>query len=54
MSLPALSSQRLQLPLNADKDLNFEGAERAHILRALSDTNWIIGGPRGAASNVGA
>jgi formate hydrogenlyase transcriptional activator len=35
------------------QNLNFEDAERAHILRALRDTNWIIGGPRGAASKLG-
>jgi formate hydrogenlyase transcriptional activator len=33
--------------------MNLEDAERAHILRALHDTNWIIGGPRGAASKLG-
>jgi formate hydrogenlyase transcriptional activator len=38
---------------SADQNLNLEGAERAHILRVLSDTNWIIGGPRGAASKLG-
>jgi formate hydrogenlyase transcriptional activator len=30
-----------------------EDAERAHILTALQDANWIIGGPRGAASKLG-
>jgi formate hydrogenlyase transcriptional activator len=30
-----------------------EDAEREHILRALADTNWVIGGPRGAASRLG-
>jgi len=24
--------------------------EREHILRVLCETNWIIGGPRGAAA----
>ena len=33
--------------------VNLEDAERAHILRVLDDTNWIIGGPRGAASRLG-
>jgi formate hydrogenlyase transcriptional activator len=36
-----------------NQSMNFEEAERAHILRVLSDTNWIIGGPRGAASRLG-
>jgi formate hydrogenlyase transcriptional activator len=30
-----------------------EYAEREHIVRALSDTNWIIGGPDGAAIKLG-
>ena len=28
-------------------------AEREHILGALRDTNWILGGPRGAAARLG-
>jgi formate hydrogenlyase transcriptional activator len=28
-------------------------AERAHITAALRETNWVIGGPRGAASQLG-
>jgi transcriptional regulator with GAF, ATPase, and Fis domain len=27
--------------------------EREHILRALSDSNWVVGGPNGAASRLG-
>jgi formate hydrogenlyase transcriptional activator len=27
--------------------------ERAHILQVLRDTNWVIGGPRGAAARLG-
>jgi formate hydrogenlyase transcriptional activator len=30
-----------------------EQAEREHILRALAETNWIIGGPAGAALKLG-
>ncbi|MGH7846826.1 MAG: sigma 54-interacting transcriptional regulator [Candidatus Binatia bacterium] len=30
-----------------------EQAEREHILRALGETHWIIGGPAGAASRLG-
>jgi formate hydrogenlyase transcriptional activator len=29
------------------------GAECAHILAALEETNWIVGGPRGAATRLG-
>ena len=30
-----------------------EEAEREHILRALSETSWVIGGPAGAAARLG-
>jgi formate hydrogenlyase transcriptional activator len=30
-----------------------EAAEREHILKALRDTNWMIGGPAGAAARLG-
>jgi formate hydrogenlyase transcriptional activator len=30
-----------------------EEAEREHILHALKDTNWVIGGPQGAAARLG-
>jgi len=33
--------------------VTLEDAEREHILRALADTNWVIGGPRGAAVRLG-
>ena len=30
-----------------------EEAERAHILAALQDTKWVVGGPNGAAARLG-
>ena len=30
-----------------------EEAEREHVLRALRETNWVIGGPNGAAARLG-
>jgi len=30
-----------------------EGLERAHILSALNQVNWVVGGPRGAAARLG-
>jgi len=30
-----------------------ESAEREHILRALQDTDWVIGGPHAAAARLG-
>jgi len=28
-------------------------AEREHILGALRETNWVLGGPKGAAARLG-
>jgi formate hydrogenlyase transcriptional activator len=33
--------------------VTLEAAERGHILHALSETNWVIAGPRGAATRLG-
>jgi formate hydrogenlyase transcriptional activator len=33
--------------------VTLEEAERQHILHALDETQWIIGGPRGAAARLG-
>ena len=30
-----------------------EGIKRAHIVRVLEETNWTVGGPRGAAARLG-
>ena len=38
-------------PANGVKTL--EAAEREHILRALEQANWVIGGPSGAATRLG-
>jgi formate hydrogenlyase transcriptional activator len=32
---------------------NLRDAEREHILRALEEANWIVGGPKGAAARLG-
>ena len=31
----------------------FEEAEREHVLRAVKESNWVIGGPNGAAARLG-
>jgi formate hydrogenlyase transcriptional activator len=52
--LPELSSGAVVIPVEGVAEtMNLEQAERAHILRTLHETNWIIGGPRGAASKLG-
>jgi formate hydrogenlyase transcriptional activator len=37
----------------AAASLTLTDAEREHILRALHDTNWVLGGPAGAAARLG-
>ncbi|HEY7322444.1 MAG TPA: sigma 54-interacting transcriptional regulator [Candidatus Binatia bacterium] len=47
-------SQKTKLSLApADGFATLENAEREHIVRALSETNWVIGGPAGAAAKLG-
>jgi formate hydrogenlyase transcriptional activator len=40
-------------PPTMSAPVTLEDAEREHILRALAETNWVIGGPRGAAARLG-
>ena len=35
------------------KAMTLKDAEREHILKALAETNWVIGGPKGAAARIG-
>ncbi len=37
----------------APKAMTLRDAERDHILQALAETNWVIGGPKGAAARLG-
>jgi formate hydrogenlyase transcriptional activator len=37
----------------AAKAMTLKDAEREHILQALADTNWVIGGAKGAAARIG-
>lgn len=54
VSLPELRAPEVAVTAECvSQNLNFENAEREHILRALRGTNWIIGGARGAASRLG-
>ena len=36
-----------------DGGATLEAAERKHILHALREANWVIGGPSGAAARLG-
>jgi formate hydrogenlyase transcriptional activator len=46
---------RVQMPVRADpvSIKTLADAERAHITMTLRETNWVIGGPRGAAARLG-
>jgi len=37
----------------SSEPMSLKDAEREHILQALAETNWIIGGPRGTAARLG-
>ena len=40
--------QHSEIPSN----LTLQAAEREHIIRVLRETNWVVGGPRGAAARL--
>ncbi len=50
VSLSELKSSAPAVPV---KISTLEDAERGHIVRALDETNWVIGGPNGAAARLG-
>jgi formate hydrogenlyase transcriptional activator len=54
---PVLTVSRAEFevttPTAGSAPVTLEDAERDHILRALAETNWVIGGPRGAAARLG-
>jgi formate hydrogenlyase transcriptional activator len=51
-SIAAFAAARLPSP-RPDGIATLEDAERDHIVRALGETNWVIGGPAGAAARLG-
>jgi formate hydrogenlyase transcriptional activator len=54
VALPEVSANTSAFPAEAHgRDMKLEDAERTHILHVLRETNWILGGPRGAASKLG-
>lgn len=40
-------------PVSVASLSTMEDAEREHILRALEETDWVVGGPQGAAARLG-
>jgi len=41
------------VPNRPERNDTLDEAQRKHILAALEETNWIVGGPNGAASRLG-
>jgi transcriptional regulator with GAF, ATPase, and Fis domain len=53
---PSLDVQTIDLMtqnLGPSTVRTLEEAERAHITETLRETNWVVGGPRGAAARLG-
>jgi formate hydrogenlyase transcriptional activator len=54
---PVLTVSRAEFeamaPPTTTAAMTLEDAEREHILRALAETSWVVGGPRGAAARLG-
>jgi formate hydrogenlyase transcriptional activator len=42
-----------QAPVPTPAAVTLADAEREHILGALRETNWVVGGPKGAAARLG-
>jgi formate hydrogenlyase transcriptional activator len=54
LRLPSAEWQRSRSATDAlPASQTLEDVERTHILQALRDTNWVIGGPHGAAARLG-
>jgi formate hydrogenlyase transcriptional activator len=53
LNVPLVDLQRDPGPGVAKKVQTLEDAERGHILDALNASNWVVGGPKGAAVMLG-
>ncbi len=54
LTVPVAHLARRSTPAAQDESAStLEGVERAHITRVLEETNWMLGGPRGAAAHLG-
>ena len=48
-----LQSAVTQAEAPASAAITLADAEREHVLGALRDTGWVVGGPKGAAARLG-
>jgi formate hydrogenlyase transcriptional activator len=53
LRLPPAALQALPSRNTGERSDTLEGLQRAHIMRVLEETNWIISGGRGAAARLG-
>ena len=55
LEIPLTELEQSSIPAFNDNDpaSTLEAIERQHILRALRDVSWVIGGPSGAAARLG-
>jgi DNA-binding NtrC family response regulator len=51
--LPHQKKPSSAIDVSANNSSTLREAEREHIMRTLKDTNWMIGGPAGAAARLG-
>jgi formate hydrogenlyase transcriptional activator len=52
VTMPAAPAESSASPTSPARG-TLEEAERAHILATLTETHWVIAGPRGAAARLG-
>jgi formate hydrogenlyase transcriptional activator len=54
LTVPLEHLGRRSTPLARDESAStLEAVMRGHVVRVLEETNWIVGGPRGAAARLG-
>jgi formate hydrogenlyase transcriptional activator len=55
LEIPLTELEQSAIPVLGDNNggATLEAVERQHILQALRDTSWVIGGPSGAAARLG-
>ena len=54
LTVPLAHLARRPTPMVQDDSAStLKGLERAHVMRVLEETNWILGGLRGAAARLG-
>jgi len=51
--LDEIKARRPPTATEDDASTTLHSVERAHILRALEESNWVLGGPKGAAARLG-